>query len=77
MEETKEGAFSFSFAKVWTAERAALAEMEEEPVEEEEAFAETMAKIEMEREMDKATEVSGRGVLRKAARAVKVGPRSC
>jgi chromodomain-helicase-DNA-binding protein 4 len=75
VEEAKEGAFSFSFAKVWTAERAALAEMEDEPTEEEETFADTMAKIEMEREKDKATEVSGRGVRRKAARAVKV--RSC
>lgn len=71
-EETKEGAFSFSFAKVWTAERAALAEMEEEPAEQEETFAETMAKIEMEREKDKTTEASGRGVRRKAARVVKV-----
>lgn len=74
-EEGKSGSFSFSFAKVWAADKDTLDEMpdeSEQPAEATDSWARTLEKIEVEREMAKAAEISGRGARRKAAHGVSV-----
>jgi chromodomain-helicase-DNA-binding protein 4 len=66
------GGFSFSFAKVWAAEKAALDELPE-PAAETEDWAATLAKMGEERAKAAAAEIQGRGARRKATQAVQYG----
>ncbi|KAK7064375.1 chromatin remodeling factor mit1 [Favolaschia claudopus] len=65
-----EGALSFSFAKVWAAEKDTLEEVVEEE-DQGDSWAQTLQKINEEREKNKASEMatSGRGARRRAAAA--------
>jgi chromodomain-helicase-DNA-binding protein 4 len=76
--EGKTGDFSFSFAKVWTAEKE---ELDELPAEDEatpgaaddaDSFAAVLAQLEVEKAKAKAAEATGRGARRRAARTVTV-----
>ncbi|THV06013.1 hypothetical protein K435DRAFT_744240 [Dendrothele bispora CBS 962.96] len=65
----KESSGTFSFAKIWTADKDELEEIEDEDQAQGDSWAQTLQKINTEREKLKIQEeaLSGRGVRRKAA----------
>ncbi|CAK5279999.1 unnamed protein product [Mycena citricolor] len=69
-EQKTEEAFSFSFAKVWAAEKDTLEEVVEKAEPDVDSWAQTLLKITAEREKTQAQEMarSGRGVRRQAAK---------
>ena len=78
IDEEKTGGLTFSFAKVWAADKGGLEEMPDELTNAEEridSWAQTLARLALEREQGQAQEATGRGVRRKAAAAVK--PKVC
>ncbi|KAK2461624.1 hypothetical protein APHAL10511_006087 [Amanita phalloides] len=66
-EEVKEGAFSFSFAKLWATDKDAMEEMQDD--DQIDSWTHTLQKITAEREKSQIQEIaaSGRGVRRAAA----------
>jgi hypothetical protein len=68
-EATNEGVLSFSFAKIWAADKDSLEEVEDD--DQGDSWAQTLQKITAEREKAQIREVtlSGRGVARAARRA--------
>lgn len=68
-EASKEGLISFSFAKVWAADKDALEEVADEipQGQEQDSWAHTLQRIEAEAAKEKTQEITGRGVRRKAA----------
>jgi chromodomain-helicase-DNA-binding protein 4 len=70
--EVKEGDFSFSFAKVWAADKDAMEDIQED--DQADSWTQTLQKIMAEREKSERQEIvaSGRGV-RRAAASYKVG----
>ncbi|KAF8898923.1 SNF2 family N-terminal domain-containing protein [Infundibulicybe gibba] len=69
-EVAKEGAMSFSFAKIWAADKDTLEEVEE--VDQGDAWAQTLQTITTERaKIQQEVAKSGRGVRRRAAAAAK------
>lgn len=66
-EEVKEGDFSFSFAKVWAADKDAMEDIQED--DQVDSWTQTLQKIMVEREKSQMQETtaSGRGVRRAAA----------
>jgi chromodomain-helicase-DNA-binding protein 4 len=68
-EVPKEGGFSFSFAKIWAADKDALEEVTDDLPRGPglDSWAQTLQRIETEKLKEKQQEVSGRGVRRKAA----------
>ncbi|KAI0322695.1 hypothetical protein OF83DRAFT_1092474 [Amylostereum chailletii] len=73
-EEPGEAAQSFSFAKIWTADKDAFEDIPDEGVDghdEPDSWAATLQRIAEERDKHKEAEATGRGVRRKAAMPVK------
>jgi chromodomain-helicase-DNA-binding protein 4 len=73
-EETKEatpteGNFSFSFAKIWAADKNTLEEVADDLPQKHEvdSWANTLQRIQVVSQMERKEEVTGRGVRRKAA----------
>ncbi|KAF8634457.1 hypothetical protein AX15_000900 [Amanita polypyramis BW_CC] len=66
-EEVKEGAFSFSYAKVWAADKDAMEEVQDD--DQVDSWTQTLQKINAERERNQIQEVvtTGRGARRAAA----------
>jgi chromodomain-helicase-DNA-binding protein 4 len=66
-EPSKEGVLSFSFAKIWEADKDSLVEVEDQ--DQGDSWAQTLEKIKAEREKLQSQEIalSGRGVRRRAA----------
>jgi chromodomain-helicase-DNA-binding protein 4 len=66
-EPNKEGMLSFSFAKIWEADKDSLTEVEDQ--DQGDSWAQTLEKIKAEREKLQSQEIalSGRGVRRRAA----------
>jgi chromodomain-helicase-DNA-binding protein 4 len=77
-ETTKDGGLSFSFAKIWAADKDSLEELADDlPTNQpSDSWEQTLRRIETEIQKEKAKEVTGRGVRRKATAAVfsKVTP---
>ncbi|KAL0580814.1 hypothetical protein V5O48_001190 [Marasmius crinis-equi] len=73
-EVPREGATSFSFAKIWTSDKDGLEEVRDEN--QEDSWALTLQKLQTEMELVKAKEAAqfGRGVRRKATAAVPKAP---
>ncbi|KDQ63375.1 hypothetical protein JAAARDRAFT_169132 [Jaapia argillacea MUCL 33604] len=59
----------FAFAKIWSADKDTLEELEEVPVDQGDSWAQTLERITAEKERVVAQEVTGRGARRKAAPA--------
>jgi chromodomain-helicase-DNA-binding protein 4 len=69
-EEVKDGALSFSFAKVWASDKGAMEEVQDN--DQGDSWTQTLQKITAERDQRQAEQVvaSGRGVRRAAAHKV-------
>ena len=67
-----ESGLSFSFAKIWAADKDSLEEVQED--DQTDSWAQALQKITIEREKERVKEVtlSGRGVRRRAADIAKV-----
>ncbi|KAI0068286.1 hypothetical protein BV25DRAFT_1987089 [Artomyces pyxidatus] len=73
-EKTDTSGLAFSFAKIWTADKDELEEMEDDPMEDLEpsdSWALELQRIAEELAKEQTQEATGRGVRRKAAMAVK------
>ena len=67
-----ENGFSFSFAKIWAADKDSLEEVQED--DQTDSWAQALQKITIEQEKDRVKEItlSGRGARRRAADIAKV-----
>ena len=72
---TKEQAFSFSFAKIWAADKDSLEEVEENlPDDQGDSWAQALQRITAAQEQNIPKEITGRGVKRRAAANIQVSP---
>jgi chromodomain-helicase-DNA-binding protein 4 len=65
----KEGGMAFSFAKVWAADKDTLEDIEDTALEnpdQADSWAQTLQRIELERQKEKKQEITGRGARRRA-----------
>lgn len=71
-EESTAGA-NFSFAKIWTSEKESLEELQEDANldQQSDAWQLALQRLAQERETERAMELTGRGVRRKAAMPIK------
>jgi hypothetical protein len=68
-EAPKESGMTFSFAKVWAADKDTLEDIEEtapENANQGDSWAQTLQRIELERQKEKEQEITGRGARRRA-----------
>lgn len=71
-ESTSESGLSFSFAKIWAADKDSLEDVQED--DQTDSWAQALQKITIEREKEQVKEIalSGRGARRRAADIAKV-----
>ena len=76
-ESTSESGLSFSFAKIWAADKDSLEDVQED--DQTDSWAQALQKITIEREKEQVKEIalSGRGARRRAADIAKVSSLFC